>query len=355
MKYNDFVQTLDEPLDTVIYIGRFQPFHNAHMETLKLACAIAKKVIVVIGSANQPRDEKNPFTQDERIDLIFKAIKAEGIDTPVRFVSVEDQMYGNTAWAISVAEACEPHINVHTKTKIIGFDKDESSFYIHMFPQWGEPIEVEPTEVLDATTVRELFFSPAWNPNLLVGVCPQATIDFLENFKKKPEYKYICEGWEFIKHYRDPYKSLPYEITFNTGDAVVFKSGHVLMVKRRAHPGKGLWALPGGFLDAKKDNTLQDCAIRELYEETGIKVPEAVVRGCIKEEKVFSARGRDRRGRFITTIQHIVLPEDKRGFPKTKAADDAEKTKWIHISQLNRANVAFDHYDIIKYFEGKTH
>ena len=69
-----------------------------------------------------------------------------------------------------------------------------------------------------------------------------------------------------------------------TVDAVVVQSGHILLVKRGDMPGKGLWALPGGFLN--QEETMLDGAIRELKEETKIKVPVPVLKGSIKESTI---------------------------------------------------------------------
>ena len=122
------------------------------------------------------------------------------------------------------------------------------------------------------------------------------------------------------------------------------------MVKRRAEPGKGLWALPGGFLDVNNDKSMVSCAIRELKEETGIKVPVPVLIGSIKENKVFDAINRSARGRTITHAFYIQLPDGE--LPKVKGQDDAEKASWIHIAHLDSSEVFEDHYEIIQTFVG---
>lgn len=337
--------------ENIIYIGRFQPFHNAHLATIRHAATLAERVIVVVGSANQPRDIDNPFTQDERIMMI----EASAPDINLEFVFVENQAYNDTAWAVSVAKQVESLGINNSSTRLIGHTKDESSFYLNIFPQWGEPINMPLVEVLDATTIRNLYFSDKYNPHFLVGVCPEPVINFLETFQKREEYETIKAEMVYIEKYKKPYAHLPYPVSFNTGDAIVFKSGHVLMVKRRSHPGKGLLAFPGGFLNANSDRSLQDCGIRELYEETGIKVPEAVIRGSIVEEKVFGALNRSRRGRIITTAQIILLQDkDHPGLPKVKGMDDAEKAMWVPVHQIRRIDLFEDHYDMLQYARGRV-
>ncbi|MGI9055864.1 MAG: bifunctional nicotinamide-nucleotide adenylyltransferase/Nudix hydroxylase, partial [Pyrinomonadaceae bacterium] len=79
---------------------------------------------------------------------------------------------------------------------------------------------------------------------------------FLEVFKTTEYFPYLKGEFEYIQKYKEDtqFKNVPYAPVFFTTDAVVVQSGHVLVVRRKVHPGKGLLALPGGFL--KSDLTL---------------------------------------------------------------------------------------------------
>lgn len=142
-------QAVKYAYDTIIYIGRFQPFHNAHLETIMHAMSLAYRVIVVVGSANQPIDEDNPFTEEERIEVIRESIHdacierkipVDNLEDRVQFVSIENEVYNNGGWGIAVATLVEPLLT-GPNVKLIGYNKDETSFYLTMFPQWGDPIE----------------------------------------------------------------------------------------------------------------------------------------------------------------------------------------------------------------------
>jgi ADP-ribose pyrophosphatase YjhB (NUDIX family) len=103
-------------------------------------------------------------------------------------------------------------------------------------------------------------------------------------------------------------------------------------VKRGDMPGKGLWALPGGFLN--QEETMLDGAIRELKEETKIKVPVPVLKGSIKESKTFDAPNRSSRGRTITQAFFIDLGVGE--LPKVKGSDDAEKAFWVPFNKVKQ-------------------
>jgi bifunctional NMN adenylyltransferase/nudix hydrolase len=218
-----------------------------------------------------------------------------------------------------------------------------------MFPQWGYE-NVEEIEPLSAVDIRDLYFKRDVNMNFIRAVVPGTTFDFLDEFRHTPEYEQIIREREFVINYKKQYASLPYPPIFSTADAVVIQSGHVLMIRRRAEPGRGLWALPGGYVNANTDKSVEDAAIRELREETMIKVPAPVLRGSIVDSRVFDAIDRSPRGRIITHAFKIVLPDGE--LPKVKGSDDAEKAKWVPIAEVKSEECFEDHYDMIMWAIG---
>jgi bifunctional NMN adenylyltransferase/nudix hydrolase len=374
--------------DAIVYIGRFEPFHNGHANTILHAATLAHHVIVLVGSAYEPRTFKNPFTFAEREEMI-DAWMLNQKDIASRLTSIrpiENSPYSEEAWVKAVQDSVNEVLYDHfgppmegffkPKVAIIGHKKDGSSYYLDMFPQW-DFIEEPLVEPLDATSIRDIYFSDKCNFNWFEGVLPKEVIDYLKEFKtvKKyvydhptlgkihtnhapieepnPIYEQIVREREFLKKHAKQYEHLTYPPIFVTVDAVVLQAGHVLMVKRRAEPGRGLWALPGGYLNAKTDKNVEEGMLRELREETLIKVPEKVLRGCIEEVKVFDAVDRSERGRIITHAHKIVLKDFENGLPKVKGADDAEKAQWVPLADIVRENVFEDHWSIIQYFVGR--
>jgi len=338
---------MSKPYGTLVLIGRFQPLHNAHLEIIKRCTALTDQLVIIAGSAKQPRTYKNPFTFDERAGMIRAA--TAGLSMRVYTEPNVDTIYNDQAWAVRVQGIVSKYAILGTKTAVIGHKKDESSFYLDMFPQW-DFVNVEEIEPLSAVNIRDLYFSWSFNSNFIKNVVPETTYDFLMNFRKTEEFAQIIREREFVANYKKQYASLPYPPIFSTADAVVIQSGHVLMIKRRAEPGKGLWALPGGYVNANTDKSVEDAAIRELREETGIKVPAPVLRGNIRRSKVFDAIDRSPRGRIITHAFHIELPDGE--LPKVKGMDDAEKARWVPIADVRSEECFEDHYEILQHFLG---
>lgn len=120
-----------------------------------------------------------------------------------------------------------------------------------------------------------------------------------------------------------------------TADCIVMRGDEVLLVRRGREPYKGCWALPGGFMEM--DETIERCAVRELREETGIEVEQ----GQLRLVGVFSAPGRDPRGRTVTAAYAVEVPAGT----AAAAGDDAADVRWWPLEQL--PPLAFDHADII--------
>jgi ADP-ribose pyrophosphatase YjhB (NUDIX family) len=95
----------------------------------------------------------------------------------------------------------------------------------------------------------------------------------------------------------------------------------LLLIKRGGHPFKDMWALPGGFL--KKDETIEECALRETFEETNV-MPTALM-----PVGAFSKPGRDPRGWIISNAFVSIITEES---VKQVGMDDASDAQWFSVS-----------------------
>jgi bifunctional NMN adenylyltransferase/nudix hydrolase len=352
---------MEKKYDVVVYRGRFQGFHEAHLKTILMALQYAKKVIVVVGSANEPRTfYRNPFFENERIDMIRAALADHFRHDDVLFTTVEDHPDDNV-WAENVKdqvrvvrEGVFGHLYHKNTVAQIGFKKDENCVRdVDLFPEW-EYIETPHFAPLDATKVREIFFSKT-PLTYLLGVCPAPVIEWFADFRTSGEFDLMMQEKEYCDNYRKQFDGLEYAPTFVTGDNIAFQDDKVLLVKRKNHPGKGLWAWPAGFFNAadrvtkrgevvKADKSVFDCAIRELFEETSANVTKEQLEAALVSEGVFDAEGRDPRGRIVT--QAFVYNFDGQGVIETEASDDAEEVKAFPINEVNRRMMYADHYSM---------
>jgi len=72
-----------------VVIGRFQPFHNAHLDLVRFALKEAQKLIIVLGSVNAARDTMNPFSGEQRCSMIRNSLSAEE-NGRVEFIYAKD-------------------------------------------------------------------------------------------------------------------------------------------------------------------------------------------------------------------------------------------------------------------------
>ena len=141
------------------------------------------------------------------------------------------------------------------------------------------------------------------------------------------EYKTINDpdGYRYAYQYERPAMTTD-SILFTKGDD---EEWYVLLIKRGHEPYKDCWAFPSGFLNM--DETLAQCAARELMEETGLSVPVRQFVG------VYDAVNRDPRGRVIT-VAYMSFFYGK--MEDACAGDDAAEAKWFPI--LETPELAFD-------------
>ena len=350
--------SIEQPtFDFAVFIGRFQPFHNGHLQVVREGLAQAGKLIVLIGSSWQARNPRNPWLHTEREQMMRACLTTEENDRLI-CLPLMDVPYNDELWVRNVQTTVSGLVTAHhsaphqpARIALIGHKKDHTGFYLNLFPQW-QSIGVENHQSISATPLRELFFS-AQRETLLAAEdspLPQAVRQWLEDFAAEEEaYQQISDEIAFVRRYKEAWQAAPYAPTFVTVDALVVQSGHILLVERRANPGKGLWALPGGFVD--QDERLLDACLRELREETRLKVPAPVLKGSIKRQQVFDDPHRSARGRTITHAFLIEL-EAAASLPKVKGGDDARSARWVPLGELQPQQMFEDHYFIIQQLLG---
>jgi len=346
-------------LDFGVFIGRFQPLHIGHEYVIRQALDQVKRLIVLVGSANVARDPRNPFTFEERQGMLRSSFAYEMAAGRLIVEPLNDHLYSDTAWVTEV----QRRVNAIALDKgngggfqasglkdfriaLTGYGKDASSYYLRMFPEWDNVQIDSQYGTFSSSDVRKRFFQRI--PEIPESILSPGVVKALEEFKLGDAFRTLLEETEYLSDYPNQWGKGP----FVTADAVVVQSGHILLVERGQMPGKGLLALPGGFVDP--DERIRDGAIRELREETGIsdskgQIPPAMLASFIEDSRtrVFDAPSRSLRGRIITHAFLFRLPERRKLF-SVKGADDAAHAKWYRIGDLSAEMLFEDHWSIIE-------
>lgn len=333
--------------DAAVLIGRFQPVHNGHLALLREALAHARQVVVIVGSAFQARSPRNPFTWEERAQLLMTSV-GDADAHRLTVLPVRDY-YDEPHWAQAVRQAVAAHTGVGARIALVGHFKDASSSYLDAFPGW-ELLRMPRQGAMDSTTLRDAYFgaTTATLAQVLASCAnqvPPATITLLTRLAAQPEYTALQQEWRALARYRASWAGAPYPPVFVTVDALVCCRDQILLVRRGRAPGKGLWALPGGFLEP--NDTLWQSCLRELAEETGYAPPPALLQAALRGVRVFDHPHRSQRGRTITHVHHFELPDAAP--PPVTGGDDAAAAQWLPIGALPGMETAFfeDHFHIV--------
>ena len=345
--------------DFGVFIGRFQPLHIGHEHVIRQSLDRVKRLIVLVGSANLARDPRNPFTFEERAAMIRSAFAYEMAEGRLIVEPLHDHFYSDTAWVAEVQRRVNAIVleqgngggfrNAGLKDfriALTGYGKDASSYYLKLFPEWDN-IQIDSQfGTFSSADVRERFFRRI--PEVPASILSPGTVKWLDEFKMGDTFRTLLEESEYLAAYPAEWGKGP----FVTADAVVIQSGHILLVERGRLPGKGLLALPGGFVDAGE--RIRDAAIRELREETGIadakgQIPPAMLASFIEDSRtqVFDAPHRSLRGRIITHAFLFRLPERRKLF-MVKGGDDAAHARWYRLGDLTSDMLFEDHWSIIE-------
>jgi bifunctional NMN adenylyltransferase/nudix hydrolase len=339
--------------DVAVFIGRFQIFHNGQLALLRRALAAAPVCVVVLGSAFQARTPKNPFTWQERAEMIRLALpEAEG--ARLRFLPLRDY-YDTARWVAAVRHGVAD-IAGSSSVALVGHLKDATSEYLNDFPGWALD-DAGPQGNIHASALRDAYFGAAPGSldatlAALVSQAPASTLQFLRAWAALPYYKNLVGEWESLREEKAKWQGSPYAPVFVTVDAIVKCADEVLLIQRGRNPGKGLYAVPGGFIEQRE--TVYQSALRELIEETGMHLLAGDMRHALKAVQVFDHPDRSQRGRVITHAH--LFDRGARQPPDVRAGDDASAAVWVQIGKLITMEDQFhdDHFHILDFFFSLT-
>lgn len=304
-----------------VCIGRYQPAHAGHIHLIKIAASQVERLLVLIGSANACRSIKNPWTYAERVHMLTLKLRTAGV-TNVTFAPLNDHPYADSQW-ISDVRSTVAHYRF-VDPVLFGHMKDGND-YLEWFPDWKFR-NVESTFKINATMVREEMFKT--NSQEM-----PATV--------RDDYAYYRA--EKIRFEKYPF---PETLNFNCADAVVICLGHVLLIQRARAPGRGAWALPGGFKN--RDETFIETAYRELKEETNLRVPEKILKKSMVRTQLFDSPTRSYgipRNTLAVLIE--IQPDADGSLPRANGADDAADVRWVPIDEALTSYVLYDDHAAI--------
>ncbi|MBN9543203.1 MAG: adenylyltransferase/cytidyltransferase family protein [Alphaproteobacteria bacterium] len=149
---------MNKKYDLVVFFGRFQPLHYGHIHLIEHAFRLSNNLVMLCGSAQESRTIKNPMNFNEREAMIRECVKLK----PYQKLFIEPIADTKTdeEWreiALSVVYTITSNIKLNSdempKIAIVGYFKDESSYYLNIFPEW-DLVEVENYNKISATNIR---------------------------------------------------------------------------------------------------------------------------------------------------------------------------------------------------------
>ena len=133
-----------------LLIGRFQPFHKGHLEAVKIGLSQVDNLWIGIGSSNKSYEKRNPFTAEERKEMILSSLDSKTLER-VKIFFVPDTG-DHEKWTYHVDSIVPPYDVV--------FSNDE--FTITLYKKRGKSVFEVPLfrrDVISGTNIRELIAS----------------------------------------------------------------------------------------------------------------------------------------------------------------------------------------------------
>lgn len=332
--------------DKAIVMGRWQIPHHGHLTLFKRALEVAASVIVVLGSAKKARDSRNPFTADERREMVLRTIP-EADHSRVSFVDIRDY-YSTPRWAEAVRREVRPFLAQGAKVCLVGYQKDSTSQYLRDFPEWRLE-DVAPEHSLDATALRKVYFTsePSAADAILSAYVSERVLQYLQAWRNLPYFKAIAKEFEEVALCQERWGRGPHL----TGDAIVQVGDYFLMTTRQDGIGEGLYAWPGAF--NTDDEQLLSTALRAVDAKTRLGFPVASMLNALQGSVLLDHPLRSPRGRIVSTAFYFKFPA-RDHLPEVHSGKGSMNALWVPRSDLAglESKMFEDHFMAVDHFAG---
>lgn len=292
--------------DVSVFIGRFQPFHKGHLHNILEALQHSKFLVVNVGSSHSSSNIKNPFSYEFRKKLITLDLLSAGIDlSRVAVEPLSDYFYQEELWQESLRCNVLKHVAYDQSIAIVGHEKDESSYYLKSFPEWGF-IPVTNYKNYNATDFREAYYCG----NILDEyMCSNNRLNgsyqSLKDYMSKPNYYRLKQEYEIVnKHKELCYKD---QVSHDVALFIIHK-GKILLSKRLFHPGLGLWSLPMGNIIGAE--SVEDSLYRNFNSNNVIIENNESFAYTKLPTVIFDYESRSLLGRVISHVGVFVIASD---------------------------------------------
>ncbi len=296
-----------------LFIGRFQPFHNSHLECLRQIAKETESVIIGVGSAQHSHTKENPFNIDERQTMIELALR----NRIENYVVIPIPDIGDySRWVEHVKQLCPPFDIAYTGNIIVR-ELFEKKGYEVKEPKTPD----NPSMFASASDIRKMICDGKnWR-----NYVPPETYEVIQEIRGEDRIKelYKRDGCLFPRTAAD--------IIIESYNAEKTFRGIVLI--RRKYAPKGI-AFPGGMQEYGE--SIEQTAMREAREETGLDVV------ALEPLEFRSNPNRDPRGHTNSMV--FIC----KAYSRPKSGDDAKEVYILHPEKINKlkSQMVFDHASI---------